>query len=109
MSIKTTRQLSSIILMVIRWNGKVMSLNSLKGVNTFRIGAEYKVIPSLLCVPDIIIVALLSRRMLLRLASESINTDTDYANLKSLSNYTLVSVTDSAFYADLATNIQYRK
>ena len=34
---------------------------------------------------------------------ESINTDTDYANLKSLSNYTLgIGYRGTAFYADLA-------
>ena len=41
---------------------------------------------------------------------ESINTDTDYANLKSLSNYTLgIGYRGSAFYADLAYKYSVQK
>ena len=83
----------------------------LKGVNTFRIGAEYKVIPQFALRAGYNYSSSAFKKDAIKaLPIESINTDTDYANLKSLSNYTLgIGYRGSAFYADLAYKYSVQK
>lgn len=83
----------------------------LKGVNTFRIGAEYKVIPEFaLRAGYNYSSSAFKDEAIKALPVNSINTDTDYANLKSLSNYTLgVGYRGSVFYADLAYKYTVQK
>ena len=83
----------------------------LKGVNTFRIGAEYKVIPQFALRAGYNYSSSAFKDDAIKaLHSFSINTDTDYTNLKSLSNYTLgIGYRGSAFYADLAYKYSVQK
>lgn len=76
----------------------------LKGVNTFRIGAEYKVIPQFaLRAGYNHSSAAFHSNAFKDLPITSIQTDTDFANSQSKNNYTLgVGYRGSLFYADLA-------
>lgn len=76
----------------------------LKGVSTFRIGAEYKVIPQFAFrLGYNYSSAAFHGDAFKDLPYNSIQTDTDFANTRALSNYTLgVGYRGSLFYADLA-------
>ncbi|MFV0588391.1 TonB-dependent receptor [Bacteroides reticulotermitis] len=76
----------------------------LKGVNTFRVGAELKVVPEFAFrLGYNYISSAFENRAFKDLAPNSINTDTDFANAKAQSNYTLgIGYRGSSFYADLA-------
>lgn len=76
----------------------------LKGVSTFRLGAEYKVVPEFaLRAGYNYSSAAYKDGAYKNLPLNSIMTDTDYANAKSKSNYTLgIGYRGSLFYADLA-------
>ena len=76
----------------------------LKGVSTFRIGAEYKVIPEFaLRAGYNYSTAAYKDGAYKDLPLNSVMTDTDYANAKSKSNYTLgIGYRGSLVYADLA-------
>lgn len=78
--------------------------NKLKGVSTFRIGAEYKPISEFsLRAGYNYSTAAFEKDAFKSLAYNSINTDTDYSNSKSMNTFTLgVGYRFSAFYADLA-------
>lgn len=78
--------------------------NNTKGVSTFRIGAEYKVIPEFAFrLGYNYSSAAFEKNAVKALSTNSLNVDTDYANTKSLSNYTLgIGYRGSSFYADLA-------
>lgn len=75
-----------------------------KGVSTFRVGAEYKVIPQFaLRAGYNYSTAVLKNDAVKALAANSLHVDSDFANTKSLSNYTLgLGYRGSMFYADLA-------
>ncbi|MFV0546069.1 MAG: TonB-dependent receptor [Bacteroides sp.] len=76
----------------------------LKGVHAVRLGAEWKVVPqfALRCGYNYIS-EIFGSSAFKNLAPNSINTDTDYSNTKSQSNYTLgFGYQGSSFYADLA-------
>ncbi|WP_291527814.1 OmpP1/FadL family transporter [Bacteroides sp. UBA939] len=83
----------------------------LKGVSTFRIGAEYKVIPEFALRAGYNYSSPAFKSNAVKaLPINSINTDTDYSNLKSLSNYTLgIGYRGSSFYADLAYKYSVQK
>ena len=76
----------------------------LKGVNTFRIGAEWKVIPKFAFrVGYNYESAAFKNTAYKDLSPNSINTDTDFANRKANNNFTLgIGYRGSNFYADLA-------
>lgn len=76
----------------------------LKGVSTIRLGAEYKVIPQFaLRAGYNYSTAVFNRDAYKDLPINSIQTDTDFANTKALSNYTLgIGYRGKMFYADLA-------
>ncbi len=76
----------------------------LKGVSTFRIGAEYKVIPQFAFrLGYNYSSAMYKDDAVKNLPYNSISTDTDYANSKSLNNYTIgIGYKGDMFYADLA-------
>lgn len=76
----------------------------MKGVSTIRLGAEYKVIPQFaLRAGYNYTSAIFNNDAYKDLAYNSIQTDTDFANTKALSNYTLgIGYRGSMFYADLA-------
>jgi len=76
----------------------------LKGVNTVRLGLEYKVIPQFaLRAGYNYSTAAFHKDAFKDLPYNSIQTDTDFANSKSMSNYTLgIGYRGSMFYADLA-------
>lgn len=76
----------------------------LKGVSTLRIGAEIKPIPQFAFrVGYNYSSAAFKNTAFKDIASNSINTDTDYANTKSNNNYTLgIGYRGQMFYADLA-------
>lgn len=76
----------------------------LKGVHTVRLGAEYKVIPQFAIRAGYnYSTAAFSSDAYKDLPYNSIQTDTDFANTKALSNYTLgIGYRGSMFYADLA-------
>lgn len=76
----------------------------LKGVSTIRLGAEYKVIPQFaLRAGYNYTSAIFNSDAYKDLPYNSIQTDTDFANTKALSNYTLgIGYRGSMFYADLA-------
>lgn len=76
----------------------------LKGVSTVRLGLEYKVIPQFAFRAGYnYSTAAFHQDAFKDLAINSIQTDTDFANSKSMSNYTLgIGYRGSMFYADLA-------
>ena len=76
----------------------------LKGVSTIRLGAEYKVIPQFaLRAGYNYTSAIFNSDAYKDLPYNSIQTDTDFANTKALSNYTLgIGYRGSMFYADWA-------
>ena len=76
----------------------------MKGVSTIRLGAEYKVIPQFaLRAGYNYTTAIFNSDAYKDLPYNSIQTDTDFANTKALSNYTLgIGYRGSMFYADLA-------
>lgn len=82
-----------------------------KGVHTFRVGAEYKVDPQFaLRLGYNHSSAAYKEDAVKVLSYNSINTDTDFANAKSLSNYTLgIGYRGSQFYADLAYKYSTQK
>lgn len=76
----------------------------MKGVHTFRIGAEYKVIPEFAIRAGYnVSSAIFHENAFKNLPYYSANTDTDYANSKAMSNYTFgIGYRGDLFYADLA-------
>lgn len=76
----------------------------LKGVHTLRLGAEYKVIPQFAMRAGYnYSTGAYKNDAYKDLPYNSINTDTDFANAKSMNNYTLgMGYRGSLFYADLA-------
>lgn len=82
-----------------------------KGVHTFRLGAEYRVIPQFAFRLGYNISSAAYKDDAVKvLPYNSINTDTDFANAKSLSNYTLgIGYRGSQFYADLAYKYSTQK
>lgn len=76
----------------------------MKGGSTIRLGAEYKVIPQFaLRAGYNYTSAIFNNDAYKDLPYNSIQTDTDFANTKALSNYTLgIGYRGSMFYADLA-------
>lgn len=76
----------------------------MKGVSTIRLGAEYKIIPQFaLRAGYNYTSAIFNSDAYKDLPENSIQTDTDFANTKALSNYTLgIGYRGSIFYADLA-------
>ncbi len=76
----------------------------LKGVHTLRVGGEYKVVPEFaLRAGYNFTSAAYGENAYKDLPSNSINTDTDFANAKSKSDYTLgIGYRGDMFYADLA-------
>lgn len=84
---------------------------TLKGMHTFRVGAEYKVIPQFAFRLGYNYSSAAYKDDAVKVLPEnSINTDTDFANAKSLSNYTLgIGYRGSLFYADLAYKYSTQK
>lgn len=76
----------------------------MKGVSTLRLGAEYKPIPAFsLRAGYNYSTAAYKEDAIKALPSNSINTDTDFANSKSMNTFTLgIGYRFSSFYADLA-------
>ncbi len=85
--------------------------NNLKGVHTLRVGAEYKVIPQFaLRVGYNLQTSPYKDGAIKVLPLNSIRTDTDFMNLKSLNNYTLgIGYRGSMFYADLSYKLSSQK
>lgn len=85
--------------------------NNLKGVHTLRVGAEYKVIPQFaLRVGYNLQTSPYKDNAIKVLPINSVRTDTDFMNLKSLNNYTLgIGYRGSMFYADLAYKLTSQK
>lgn len=83
----------------------------LKGVNTLRVGLEYKVIPEFAFRLGYNYSSSAYKYEAVKyLPVNSMQTDTDFANLKSLSNYTLgIGYRGSLFYADLAYKYSVQK
>ena len=83
----------------------------MKGVNTFRIGAEYKVIPQFAFRLGYNYSSSIFKNGAIKyLPYNSVNTDTDFANSKSLSNYTLgIGYRGTMIYADLAYKLSSYK
>lgn len=83
----------------------------LKGVNTLRVGLEYKVIPEFAFRLGYNYSSSAYKYEAIKdLPVNSMQTDTDFANLKSLSNYTLgIGYRGSLFYADLAYKYSVQK
>ena len=83
----------------------------LKGVHALHLGAEYKVIPQFaLRAGYNYISSAFKNGAIKALPNESINTDTDFTNLKSMNNYTLgIGYRGKAFYADLAYKYSVQK
>lgn len=77
---------------------------NMKGVSTFRLGAEYKPISAFsLRAGYNFTTAAYKNDALKELPSNSLNTDTDFANSKSMNTFTLgIGYRGSMFYADLA-------
>ena len=80
------------------------SSSFLKGVNTFRVGLEYKVIPQFAFRLGYNYSSdLFSKNAFKELASDAIDTDTDFTNKFATNRYTIgVGYRGSMFYADLA-------
>ena len=85
--------------------------NHLKGVHTLRLGAEYKVIPQFALRAGYNLQTSPYKDGAMKvLPINSIRTDTDFMNLKSLNNYTLgIGYRGSMFYADLAYQLSSQK
>lgn len=83
----------------------------LKGSHTFRVGAEYRVIPQFaLRVGYNLTTSPIDSDAVKALPINSIRTDTDFLNYKSLNNYTLgIGYSGSMFYADLAYKFTSQK
>lgn len=86
-----------------RWENSTAK-EMLKGVNTFRVGAELKVVPEFaIRLGYNYISGIFEDSAYKDLSPNSINTDTDFANKKAQNNYTLgIGYRGSSFYADLA-------
>lgn len=84
------------------WENSAMPM--LKGVSTFRVGMEYKVIPQFAFRAGYNFQSALFKSDAFKdLPFNSIQTDTDFANTKALNNYTIgIGYRGSMFYADLA-------
>jgi Long-chain fatty acid transport protein len=84
---------------------------AMKGVNTFRIGAEYKVIPEFAFrLGYNYTSAIFKKDAVKALPINSIQTDTDFANLQAMNTYTIgVGYRGSSFYADLAYKYSIQK
>ena len=78
--------------------------NMLKGVHTFRVGAEFKLAPEFsFRLGYNHITAAMKDDAFKYLPSNSVRTDTEYSNLKAANNYTLgFGYRGSSFYADMA-------
>jgi hypothetical protein len=76
----------------------------LKGVSTFRVGAEYKFLPGFAFRAGYSVSSAAFRDIAFKeLPENSVITDTDYANTKAISNYTLgIGYRGKSFYVDLA-------
>ncbi len=85
------------------WETRQADFN-MKGVSTLRLGAEYKPIPAFsLRAGYNYSTAAYKKDAIKALPSNSINTDTDFANSKSMNTFTLgIGYRFSSFYADLA-------
>lgn len=85
--------------------------NCLKGEHTFRIGAEYKVIPELAFRLGYNYSSAVFRDEAVKyIPSNSLITDTDFSNKRSQSNYTLgIGYRGKMFYADLAYQLSTYK
>ena len=85
--------------------------NCLKGEHTFRIGAEYKVIPEFAFRLGYNYSSAVFRDEAVKyIPSNSIITDTDFSNKRSQSNYTLgIGYRGKMFYADLAYQLSTYK
>jgi long-subunit fatty acid transport protein len=83
----------------------------LKGVNTIRLGAEYKIASRFAFRSGYnLSTAAFKKTAFKELPENSVITDTDYANTKALSNYTFgFGYRGKAFYADLAYRIHTYK
>lgn len=83
----------------------------LKGIHTLRLGAEYKVIPQFAIRAGYnYSTTAFGEYAYKALDYNSINTDTDFANAKALSNYTFgIGYRGSLFYADLAYKLSTYK
>ena len=81
----------------------------MKGVSTLRLGAEYKPIPAFsLRAGYNYSTAAYKKDAIKALPSNSINTDTDFANSKSMNTFTLgIGYRFSSFYADLAYKFDF--
>ena len=110
MSIRIIQKWLSITRKVIKYESEEAKINN-KGVSTFRIGAEYKVIPEFaLRLGYNYSSAAFKNDAVKTLPYNSLNVDTDFANTKSLSNYTLgIGYRGSSFYADLAYKYSTQK
>ena len=85
--------------------------NCLKGEHTFRIGAEYKVIPEFAFRLGYNYSSVVFRDEAVKyIPSNSLITDTDFSNKRSQSNYTLgIGYRGKMFYADLAYQLSTYK
>ena len=85
--------------------------NCLKGEHTFRIGAEYKVIPEFAFRLGYNYSSAVFRDEAVKyIPSNSLITDTDFSNKRSQSNYTLgIGYRGKMFYADLAYQLSTYK
>ena len=85
--------------------------NCLKGEHTFRIGAEYKVIPEFAFRLGYNYSSAVFRDEVVKyIPSNSLITDTDFSNKRSQSNYTLgIGYRGKMFYADLAYQLSTYK
>ncbi|WP_294629351.1 TonB-dependent receptor [uncultured Bacteroides sp.] len=85
--------------------------NCLKGEHTFRIGAEYKVVPQFAFrLGYNYSSAMFKNEAVKYIPSNSLITDTDFSNKKSQNNYTLgIGYRGKMFYADLAYQLSTYK
>lgn len=83
----------------------------LRGINTFRIGAEYKFVPEFAFrIGYNYSTAAFTNRAWKDLPNNSIYTDTDYANTKAISNYTFgFGYRGKYFYSDIACKLNNYK
>lgn len=88
-----------------------MGASNLKGVNTFRIGAEYRFVPEFsFRLGYNYIGASTSNQAYKVLAIDGIRTDTEYSNGKEINNYTMgFGYRGKSFYADMAYKYQTQK